>query len=53
MKKTNVKTILSNSKNAQVLLRDTGKALRVKTGLKGGHIKDDIQAKLKASPILF
>ena len=53
MKKTIVRTISTNSKGAQVLLRDTGKALKVKTGLKGGTIKGESAPLLKATPILF
>jgi len=53
MKKTNVKTVLSNSKNAQVLLRDTGKALRIKTGLKGGLKIEGIEPNRRATPILM
>ncbi len=52
MKKANVTTITTHTKGTQVLLRDTGKVLKVKTGLKGGWIKNEEPA-AKASPILF
>jgi len=55
MKKTNVRTISTVSKNArQALLRDTCRALKLKTGLKGGGIKCDSEAdRGKATPILM
>jgi len=53
MKKANVTTITTPTNSAQVLLRDTGKVLKVKTGLKGGRIKCDTPTAAKATPILF
>lgn len=53
MNKANVTTITTPTNSAQVLLRDTGKVLKVKTGLKGGRIKLDSPTASKATPILF
>jgi hypothetical protein len=47
MKKTNVKPIVTDSKKAP-MLRDTGKSVKLNTGLKGGADTDR-----KATPILF
>ena len=44
MKNQNTNTITADTKCTQVLLRDTGKVLKVKTSLKAGS---------KATPILF
>jgi len=44
VKNLKTKTIATDSKDRAVLLRDTGKTLKVKTNLKVG---------LKATPILF
>jgi hypothetical protein len=37
MKKTNVTTTTTPTNSTQVLLRETGKVLKVKTGLKAGQ----------------
>jgi hypothetical protein len=50
MKKTKSATCITDPKIAQALLRDTGRVLKVKTGLKGGVL---VKANLKATPILF
>ena len=52
MKKTNVTTTTTPTNSTQVLLRDSGKVLKVKTGLKGGGIKGE-EPDLKATPILM
>jgi len=56
MSKTNVRKVSTDSKNAQVLLRDTAKALKMKTGLKGGvaGVKSGgVELNLKATPVLL
>ena len=51
--KKDMTSITTPTNSAQVLLRDTGKVLKVKTGLKGGGIKCENPPALKATPILF
>jgi hypothetical protein len=52
MKKRKSVTIASRVNRQQMLLRDTGRALKVKTGLKAGASGED-EPNRKATPILM
>jgi hypothetical protein len=52
MKKGKSVTIAGRANRRQMLLRDTGKALKVKTGLKAGTSGED-EPNRKATPILM